>query len=302
VFEACGIEIIRTPPQAPRANAICERLVETLRRELLDRTLIVSEQHLRRVLNEYTTHYNDHRPVPGGDDQTYPSDVTRVLFDAAHAVRRGELSRASTCLRTVSGHWLRVEATALAVDDADVAVVLQPAAVHQLLGALAACNKLTAREYEVLGLLAHGLAGKQIARVLNTPAIQPPMAPPGQDLTSWLTSVDIHNPLIRSEVSRRKAGGETEALKRLFRRPILWSEPKDRWMHKDLIEAIWRQARCLPGDPCSELQHTRRRRPPASGTGARIPRRSRRAPVVSPPRKMPTSMPSAAPISAATMA
>jgi hypothetical protein len=52
VFEACGIEIIRTPPQAPRANAICERLVETLRRELLDRTLIVSEQHLRRVLNE----------------------------------------------------------------------------------------------------------------------------------------------------------------------------------------------------------------------------------------------------------
>jgi transposase InsO family protein len=62
VFEACGIEIIRTPPQAPRANAICERLVETLRRELLDRTLIVSEQHLRRVLNEYTTHYTTTDP------------------------------------------------------------------------------------------------------------------------------------------------------------------------------------------------------------------------------------------------
>jgi hypothetical protein len=50
--------------------------------------------------------------------------------------------------------------------------------------------------------------GENVTRVLNTPAIQPPMAPPGQDLTSWLTSVDIHNPLIRSKVSRRKAGGE----------------------------------------------------------------------------------------------
>jgi len=166
VFEACGIEIIRTPPQAPRANAICERLVEMLRRELLDRTLIVSEQHLRRVLNEYTTHYKDHRPVPGGDDQTYPSDVTRVLFDAAHAVRRGDLGRASTCIRAVSGHWLRVEAAALPVGEADVAVVLQPAAVHQLVGMLATCNRLTPRESDVLGLLVHGLASKQIARRL----------------------------------------------------------------------------------------------------------------------------------------
>jgi transposase InsO family protein len=44
VFRAADIEIIRTPPQAPRANAICERLIGTLRRELLDRTLIAGEQ------------------------------------------------------------------------------------------------------------------------------------------------------------------------------------------------------------------------------------------------------------------
>jgi DNA-binding CsgD family transcriptional regulator len=104
--------------------------------------------------------------IPGGEDETYPSDVTRVLFDAAHAVRRGDMNRASTCIRTVNGHWLRVEGTALPVGDADVAVVLQPAAVHQLLETVAACNKLTARESEVLGLLVHGLAGKQIARQL----------------------------------------------------------------------------------------------------------------------------------------
>ena len=57
-----NIQIIRTPPQAPRANAVCERMVGTLRRELLDRILIVNQAQLRRLLTEYLTHYNDHRP------------------------------------------------------------------------------------------------------------------------------------------------------------------------------------------------------------------------------------------------
>jgi len=56
------IQIIKTPPQAPRANAICERMVGTLRRELLDRTLIVNQAHLHRMLDEYLIHYNGHRP------------------------------------------------------------------------------------------------------------------------------------------------------------------------------------------------------------------------------------------------
>lgn len=62
VFQADGLRIIRTPPQAPRANAICERVVGTLRREVLDRTLIIGERHLSKVLAEYAEHYNDHRP------------------------------------------------------------------------------------------------------------------------------------------------------------------------------------------------------------------------------------------------
>jgi putative transposase len=45
-----------------RGNAICERVIGTLRRELLDRTLILSERHLDLVLREYLTHYNGHRP------------------------------------------------------------------------------------------------------------------------------------------------------------------------------------------------------------------------------------------------
>ena len=62
VFQATGATILRTAVQAPRMNAICERLVGTLRRELLDRVLILGEAHLRTVLAEYQEHYNTARP------------------------------------------------------------------------------------------------------------------------------------------------------------------------------------------------------------------------------------------------
>jgi hypothetical protein len=62
VFHAEDVQVICAPPRAPRANAICERLVGTLRRELLDRILILETGHLRRVLAEYAVHYNGHRP------------------------------------------------------------------------------------------------------------------------------------------------------------------------------------------------------------------------------------------------
>ena len=62
VFTAEGIRILASPPQAPRANAICERIIGTLRRELFDRLLIVNEHHLRQVLTEYLQHYNTARP------------------------------------------------------------------------------------------------------------------------------------------------------------------------------------------------------------------------------------------------
>jgi len=57
-----GIRVIKSPAQAPNANAICERMIGTLRRELFDRTLILGERHLRRVLYGYLAHYNDVRP------------------------------------------------------------------------------------------------------------------------------------------------------------------------------------------------------------------------------------------------
>jgi len=62
VFLAAGIRILASPPQAPRANAICERVIGTLRHEVPGRLLIVSEHHLRQVLSEYLAHYNTARP------------------------------------------------------------------------------------------------------------------------------------------------------------------------------------------------------------------------------------------------
>jgi Integrase core domain len=79
---------------APRAVAICERLVGTLRRELLDQILTVNQQHLRRILDEYTKHYNDHRPHwtlgqhPRAVDQILPRSVIDVT---AHHIRRSPI-------------------------------------------------------------------------------------------------------------------------------------------------------------------------------------------------------------------
>jgi putative transposase len=62
VFTTEGIRVVLTAPQAPRMNAIMERWVGSVRRELLDRILIMNERHLRKVLTEYETYFNEHRP------------------------------------------------------------------------------------------------------------------------------------------------------------------------------------------------------------------------------------------------
>ena len=76
VFQVVGTRILRCAVQAPLTNAICERLVGTLRRELLDRVLILGEAHLRTVLAEYQAHYNTARPSPG----------SRNVFPTANAM------------------------------------------------------------------------------------------------------------------------------------------------------------------------------------------------------------------------
>jgi putative transposase len=72
VFTAIDIRIVKTPVRAPRANAIAERFVGTIRRELLDRLLIINQRHAAAVLREFECHYNRHRPHRTLD-QTAPS-------------------------------------------------------------------------------------------------------------------------------------------------------------------------------------------------------------------------------------
>jgi putative transposase len=67
VFAGAEIEVVKTPPRCPRANAYAERWIRTLRAELTDRMPILGERHLRRVLAEYLRHYNEHRPHRGLD-------------------------------------------------------------------------------------------------------------------------------------------------------------------------------------------------------------------------------------------
>jgi putative transposase len=62
IFVSEQITIIKTPVRAPVANAFAERWIGTVRRECLDRILILGEGHLRRVIHEYVQHYNRHRP------------------------------------------------------------------------------------------------------------------------------------------------------------------------------------------------------------------------------------------------
>ena len=67
VFRTEGVKVVRTPIQAPKANAFAERFVRTVRSELLDRTLITGHGHLVRLLRDYERHYNAHRPHRGLD-------------------------------------------------------------------------------------------------------------------------------------------------------------------------------------------------------------------------------------------
>ena len=57
-----GLKVLKSPPRSPRANAICERVIGTVRRECLDWLIPLSESHLRTILKEWIGHYNGGRP------------------------------------------------------------------------------------------------------------------------------------------------------------------------------------------------------------------------------------------------
>src|ERR1039458_5679962 len=78
VFVSEGIEVIRTPTRSPRANAIAERWVRTVREECLDWTLVLGRRHLEADLRDYVRHYNQHRPHRGLRLEV-PAPVSEVI-------------------------------------------------------------------------------------------------------------------------------------------------------------------------------------------------------------------------------
>jgi putative transposase len=104
VFAGVGVEVVKIPPRAPRANAYAERWVRTVRTECLDWVLICNERHLRRVMTAYLAHYNTARPHRGlnlqspiclpervrasARDTNGPIDRVDVLGGLIHEYRR----------------------------------------------------------------------------------------------------------------------------------------------------------------------------------------------------------------------
>jgi putative transposase len=86
-----GVRIIKAPVRSPRANSFAERYVGTLRRECLDHLLVYGERHLRRILTEYSRHYNGHRPHQSREQRPplhepgQPIDVT-ARIERTHVV------------------------------------------------------------------------------------------------------------------------------------------------------------------------------------------------------------------------
>ena len=91
VFTGADIQIIRTPIRAPRANAIAERFVGTLRRECLDHLLITGPRHLEVVLHEYVQHFNTHRPHRSLDQRPPVADTTPRSTPTIRVLRRDRL-------------------------------------------------------------------------------------------------------------------------------------------------------------------------------------------------------------------
>ena len=85
-----GRRVLKTPVRTPQANAFCERLIGTTRRECLDWLISLNERHLRWILREWVTHYNRGRPHaslgPGIPDP--PPDLIRPVLAGHHLPER----------------------------------------------------------------------------------------------------------------------------------------------------------------------------------------------------------------------
>lgn len=86
IAESSGIKVLRTPFQAPKANALCERLIGTMKRECLDHFLIVNEHQLKRIVTQFANYYNHHR-AHQGINQRVPTQFNEPRLPLSNQVR-----------------------------------------------------------------------------------------------------------------------------------------------------------------------------------------------------------------------
>jgi putative transposase len=93
--KAMGVRVLRTPIRAPKANAVCERLGESLRRECLDFVIPLTERHLKMTVEEWRIHYNRGRPhsslgpgVPESNRDRIPASAHRHRLPAGYGIAK----------------------------------------------------------------------------------------------------------------------------------------------------------------------------------------------------------------------
>jgi len=89
VAKASSIEVLKTPFRAPKANAICERFLGSVRRECLDHLLVVGNRQLHRVIKEYVGYFNRARPHQGIGQRIPGGDPTPASLAEARKAHRG---------------------------------------------------------------------------------------------------------------------------------------------------------------------------------------------------------------------
>ncbi|MFI0235714.1 integrase core domain-containing protein [Streptomyces sp. NPDC016845] len=116
ILRDAGIEVVLSGVQMPRMNSIMERWMQTCRRELLDRTLIWNQHHLRHALREFEDFYNSHRPstTPIGltRESRMPARFVPRLCQSIHRRSRAWTyedvhASAASCTSTTMPHDLR---------------------------------------------------------------------------------------------------------------------------------------------------------------------------------------------------
>ncbi len=116
-IRALGLSVLKSPPHCPKANAICERVIGTIRRECLDWLIPMSDGHLRSILKSWVEHYDRGRPHsslgPGVPDP--PQELARIRkSESRHRLAAGALVCAKSVLAGLHHEYLLATAPASA--------------------------------------------------------------------------------------------------------------------------------------------------------------------------------------------